>query len=530
MADAVVYCRVSTRHQAEEGSSLDSQRDACLRLAQERGLTVSEVLLEDASGVDLDRPLLTRARELVKSSQTKALICYSTDRLARNPIHIAIIGEECQKAGTELLFVTEPLDTSPEGQLVAYVKGYAAQLEREKIKDRTVRGKRARAASGKLPHGDGGLGVYGYRYNPSTGHRDIYEPEAQVVRDIYRWLVEEGLTLRSIVRRLHSLGIPTRHNSPRWQDSTVSRVIHSPLYKGVTYRFNGTVVIPNATPRIVSDELWEAAQQRLLRNAALSRRNTRHDYLLSGYIWCSECGRRLRAHFHSGRDVRYYECSGKDYRRHYPGKPCPLGIIRADPAEEAVWERVAEVLRHPELVLAELERLTKEGAYPALEERLAENQARMKSLLQRERRLYVQFEFGEVDEAYIRERLGAIKAQQHELEAERAHLLKQQDEVPSLEKAREALRELVERIGVNLQTFAYEDKRLALEALEARVVVSPDGQLSLRLAVPIELQTSRSTWPARSPNRASIICATATAGSTPSRPPAGPPPTPTWNR
>ena len=64
--------------------------------------------------------------------------------------------EECQKVGAELLFVTEPLDTSPEGQLIAYVKGYAAQLEREKIKDRAIRGQRARAEQGRLPHGDGG--------------------------------------------------------------------------------------------------------------------------------------------------------------------------------------------------------------------------------------------------------------------------------------------------------------------------------------------------------------------------------------
>ena len=37
MPDAVLYCRVSTRHQAEEGTSLDSQRDACLKHAEEKG-------------------------------------------------------------------------------------------------------------------------------------------------------------------------------------------------------------------------------------------------------------------------------------------------------------------------------------------------------------------------------------------------------------------------------------------------------------------------------------------------------------
>jgi DNA invertase Pin-like site-specific DNA recombinase len=34
---AAIYCRVSTAGQAENGTSLDSQRDACLRLAAVRG-------------------------------------------------------------------------------------------------------------------------------------------------------------------------------------------------------------------------------------------------------------------------------------------------------------------------------------------------------------------------------------------------------------------------------------------------------------------------------------------------------------
>jgi site-specific DNA recombinase len=90
--------------------------------------------------------------------------------LSRNPVHLFILAEECEKAGVELHFVTEPLDHSPEGQLIGFVKGYAAQIEREKIRERTVRGKRARAIEGKLPQGTG-RGAFGYRYERGTGRR-----------------------------------------------------------------------------------------------------------------------------------------------------------------------------------------------------------------------------------------------------------------------------------------------------------------------------------------------------------------------
>ena len=82
-----------------------------------------------------------------------AVVCQSHDRLPRKPVHLAIIAGECEKAQTELVIVTEPLDTSPEGQLIAYVKRYAAELERGKIRERTMRGKQSRAVKGMLPQG-----------------------------------------------------------------------------------------------------------------------------------------------------------------------------------------------------------------------------------------------------------------------------------------------------------------------------------------------------------------------------------------
>ncbi|GAJ07117.1 unnamed protein product, partial [marine sediment metagenome] len=141
---AAIYCRVSTEEQEREGTSLESQREACLEKAHELGYEVPRDYLysEAWTGTDTDRPKLNKLREDIKQQAINTLICYSTDRLARNPIHIAIIAEECQKKDIELIFVSEPLDNSPEGQLIRYVKGYAAQIEHEKIRERTMRGKK----------------------------------------------------------------------------------------------------------------------------------------------------------------------------------------------------------------------------------------------------------------------------------------------------------------------------------------------------------------------------------------------------
>src|SRR5438105_2060659 len=82
---AAVYCRVSTTDQKDEGTSLDTQRDACLAHAQQLGYDVPPelIFLEDWPGTTLDRPLLDQLRKLVRERTTSAVIVYVADRLSR---------------------------------------------------------------------------------------------------------------------------------------------------------------------------------------------------------------------------------------------------------------------------------------------------------------------------------------------------------------------------------------------------------------------------------------------------------------
>ena len=47
--------------------------------------------------------------------------------------HLYIIAEECERYECDLIFITEPLDTSAEGKLLMTVRGYVAEVERIKL-------------------------------------------------------------------------------------------------------------------------------------------------------------------------------------------------------------------------------------------------------------------------------------------------------------------------------------------------------------------------------------------------------------
>ena len=93
---AAIYCRVSTQDQQDQGTSLDSQREACLKKAEELGYQVPENLMftETYSGLSLDRPELTKLRDIANDDPMAAIIAYTPDRLCRNGEDILTIGHE----------------------------------------------------------------------------------------------------------------------------------------------------------------------------------------------------------------------------------------------------------------------------------------------------------------------------------------------------------------------------------------------------------------------------------------------------
>ncbi len=153
---ALVYSRVSTDAQERDGTSLDTQERACVEYAQAKGWAVVECIKDTASGSNLDRPGIERVRQLLSQGLVDVVLAYAVDRLSRNQIHIAVLLDDIERADATLEFVTEDFENTPVGRLILNVRAFAGEVEREKIAERTMRGKLERARAGKIPQG--GLG------------------------------------------------------------------------------------------------------------------------------------------------------------------------------------------------------------------------------------------------------------------------------------------------------------------------------------------------------------------------------------
>src|SRR6266702_8611446 len=138
-----LYCRVSTDEQ-EDNTSLDEQETIGREYCREHGLVVGMVHREVASGYEYrERKKLSLMRERYREGKIQGVVVRTLYRLSRSVVHNAVLMEEMEHYNTPLYCVKEDInsDDTKMGQFVRMVLAFVAEMEREKILDRTLTGR-----------------------------------------------------------------------------------------------------------------------------------------------------------------------------------------------------------------------------------------------------------------------------------------------------------------------------------------------------------------------------------------------------
>lgn len=507
-------------------TTLETQAAACKRAAISAGYSVSDaaVFSERYTGAEMwDRPILSELRRQIKARDYKALFVYSTDRLARDPIHLALILEECERAGCELVFVTEPIEKSPEGELILYIKGYAAKIERLRIKDRMARGRNAIIAAGKLTCQ--GNPPYGYKFDPANRVRVVDPETAPIVRDIFRWTIE-GLSCPQIKDRLISLRLPcpaTHHGKkfkagdPIWNVSAVARILADDSYTGITY-VNKTKVtderlkssgkhlskwldkkdwktLPDGvTPAIISREVFDAAREQVIKHRRKSdyTRNSLRPVLLRGLVFCGQCGAAMYPMSETTHKIEpanrpVYKCSDSR-RKPVSGKvPCKAKRLIAADLEHRVWNKLAAFFLDPKTVQREVEKVLSSTPDDGLERDLASAETQLEKIKRVREAALNKYEEAIADEdddlaarwdSKAKEANSDVRALADVIKNLKGRLAAYNS---SGKVARAFAKQCKQIMGLKPDTFSFEEKRAALEALAVRVFALHGQPITIQL-------------------------------------------------
>ena len=517
---AAIYARVSTDKQGRD-QTVDSQLEALRRWATSHGheLKDEHVYIDEGySGARLDRPALDRLRDAAREGEFDVLGVYSPDRLARRYAYQVLLLEELRKAACEVEFVERPISDDPHDQLLLQIQGAIAEYERAVLGERFRRGKLQKARAG---HWIAGQAPYGYRYVANRdgvpGHLEIEEAEAEVVRMLYRWLVDERMTVRQILKRLAAGPWRPRNGKRLWSNSVVHRVLSDPLYSGTAYANRHVLVAPRRprtagpragqptcrkdrpreewiaipVPAIVDAITYQDASEQLARNSALSfRNNTRNDYLLRCLLTCRTCGLAMCGVTTSGargrRQHRYYMCHGKDTLARDRAHPCPQPRPRAEELDAAVWDHVKRLLDDPSTLAAQFEERARQADALDADARAAGQkwEAQLRRLDREERRLVDAYQAEAIDLDELKQRREQINSRRHSLSLQRDQEQRLRSERQTAKEVWADLTAFCERVRSRLDEATLAERQRILQLLIDRVIVGEDS-LEIRHVIPL---------------------------------------------
>ncbi len=439
--NVAVYARVSTDWQAEHGYSLETQVDGCLKTARELGATTIQKYVDDGySGAYLERPALDKLRDALQAKMFDAVVCYVPDRLARRLSHQLLLTEEIEHSGASLHFVSMEFKDTPEGRLFYQMNGAFAEYEREKIRERTMRGKRGKLRAGK-PITDSG--VYGYDWNKEASAYSVNPAEAEIVRLIFRLYTVECIGgVEKIAARLTKDGVPSPGGKPYWYGGTILRLLHQPMYIGRYYSnkyasrkigANKTAVsirpesewIEMRCPAIIDEETFSEAQNRLGINRKFKMHNyPKRFYMLQGMLVCGRCGRRMKVSNNMAN--RFYACGQRKRPNELKRKSCQARYARTEIVDAVFWNLLENVCADPASLASYIRDTEGINALPEPSSLKEDIEARLSKISTEKETIMDWFSKSFLSQSEATKRLSKLKTEENKLAAKLSQLPKEE--------------------------------------------------------------------------------------------------------
>src|SRR6266545_5593462 len=291
------------RHGQDRPLGVTRQIQDCRQLAKRRDDRISRVYTDNEAMM-----------AAVRAGGHDGVIVWDLDRLHRQPKELEEFIDLADRYHLELANVGGEVDLStPQGRLTARIKGAVAKHEAEQMGRRVQRKQRELAQAGK--NSGGGRRPYGFLHDRTTlhtwpfctlGSREVMQGEVAVIRELARRVLA-GDPLGVLERDLNERGIHTSTGST-WQKRTIVQVLTQPRTAGLR-QYQGQVIGKAAWAPILDCATWEAVCA-VLRNPQRRPKgitNTRR-WLLSGIVFCTQCGSPLRCKQPNGRAQRAYQC------------------------------------------------------------------------------------------------------------------------------------------------------------------------------------------------------------------------------
>ncbi len=296
------YVRVSTQRQADEGVSIEMQKNLIAKHAH-----MIEILgknddivfyVDDGfSGSSLQRPKMVELIDDMKSGKISVLLAYDLSRISRDLFDSNSFMRIARKYGVVIKCIYDDIDIeTAANRFSTNIKILTNQYERERVIERTNDSLVSIADSGRYPAG--GKPPFGYYRGPDK-MVCIDEHDSKIVIKIFE-MMRKGYDIKDVVSYL---GFET--DKLKANKDTVLRLVQNTKYIGI-YKFKGKEY-DDLIPPIIDKKTFEIV------NRSFKKIEVKKDdnYLFDGMVFCEKCGCLTKCSHsinHQGKKYYYYVC------------------------------------------------------------------------------------------------------------------------------------------------------------------------------------------------------------------------------
>jgi len=347
---AVLYARVSSEKQAEKDLSISAQLKALRKYAKNKGIEIVREFVDEAeSARTADRPAFQEMISVAKSKskQFDAVLVWKLSRFARNREDSIIFKSLLKKKGIQVISINEQIDDSPAGGLLEGIIEVIDEFYSKNLAQDTKRGMRESASRGFYT---GGIPPIGYKAKPikaGDGKKKTLELDddfVPIIRRIYD-MAMSGTGSKEIAKTLNSEGMTTNRGR-KWTKNMILYVLRNEVYIGTLVwgksdHTQEPLRIEDNFPAIIEKEVFHKVQRLIEERSPVNCNpmTLKSQYLLSGLIFCGNCGYALQGGSAKSGQFHYYSCNNSIRK----GKQsCNAKMVNKNRIESLVTDKLKE--------------------------------------------------------------------------------------------------------------------------------------------------------------------------------------------
>lgn len=296
---AIIFARVSSKRQKEEGVSLDVQMEAITKYCEEKNLKIIKDYCIDESSMKGDRTQYHEMLDLAqKVSGPVAIVVNYVDRLQRNYDDSYLLNKLRRAGKIEVHFLKEKLIIHKNSNSMELnfwnMHVLMANAQVNTMVDKVKASQRLNRSQGKW-QGSSPLGYLNRRDEDNKATLVLDPVRAPIIQHLFEEFAKGGHTTKTIWLLAKQLGLYSKMKKRKGlfvARNTVYDILTNPFYHGLI-QYDGEWIQHQYEP-ITTKETFEKVQKILTQNGNHNRNNVDENagklYIFRGLIHCKECG------------------------------------------------------------------------------------------------------------------------------------------------------------------------------------------------------------------------------------------------